>query len=71
MFLDFSLKRNKGKIFVFVYRKPTHTDQYLHNSSDHQTNVSIISFSFSIEHSIITNKDDITKENAKINQVLK
>ena len=26
-FLDTLLKRNKGEIFVLVYRKPTHTDQ--------------------------------------------
>ena len=28
-FLDTLLKRNNGKISVLVYRKPTHTDQYL------------------------------------------
>ena len=31
------LKRNNGKGSVIVYRKPTYTDQYLHNSSHHQT----------------------------------
>ena len=36
-FLDTLLKRNNGKISVLVYRKPTHTDQYLHYSSHHQT----------------------------------
>ena len=30
------LKRNNGEISVLVYRKPTHTDQYLHYSSHHQ-----------------------------------
>ena len=34
-FLDTLLKRNNGEIFVLVYRKPTHTDQYLHYSSHH------------------------------------
>ena len=29
-FLDTLLKRNNGEISVLVYRKPTHTDQYLH-----------------------------------------
>ena len=29
-FLDSLLKRNNGEISVLVYRKPTHTDQYLH-----------------------------------------
>ena len=36
-FLYSLLKRNYGKISVLVYRKPTHTDQYLHYSSHHQT----------------------------------
>ena len=35
-FLDTLLKRNNGKISVLVYRKPTHTDQYLHYSSHQQ-----------------------------------
>ena len=29
-FFDTLLKRNNGEISVLVYRKPTHTDQYLH-----------------------------------------
>ena len=29
-FLDTLLKRNNGEISVLVYRKPTHTEQYLH-----------------------------------------
>ena len=36
-FLDTLLKRNNGEISVLVYRKPTHTDQYLHYSSYYQT----------------------------------
>ena len=36
-FLDTLLKQNNGEISVLVYRKPTHTDQYLHYSSYHQT----------------------------------
>ena len=31
-FLDTLLKRNNGEISVFVYRKPPHTDQYLHTA---------------------------------------
>ena len=34
-FLDTLLKRNNGEISVMVYRKPTHTDQYLHYSCHH------------------------------------
>ena len=36
-FLDTLLKQNNGEISVLVYRKPTHTDQYLDYSSHHQT----------------------------------
>ena len=35
-FLDTLLKRNNREISVLVYRKPTHTDQYLNYSSHHQ-----------------------------------
>ena len=66
-FLDTLLKRNNGEISVLVYRKPTHTDQYLHYSSHHQTSCkkSVVSSLFNRAHSIITNKDDLHKENAK------
>ena len=72
-FLDTLLKRNNGEISVLVYRKPTHTDQYLHYSSHHQTSCkeSVISSLFNRAYSIITNKDDLHKENARIKQVLK
>ena len=36
VFLDNLLKQNNGEISVLVYRKPAHTDQYLHYSSHHQ-----------------------------------
>ena len=72
-FLDTLLKKNKGKISVLVYRKLTHTDQCLHYSSHHQTSCkeSVVSSLFNREYSIITNKDDLHKENARIYQVLK
>ena len=34
-FLDTLLKQNNGEISLLVYRKPTHTDQYLYYSSNH------------------------------------
>ena len=43
-FLDTLLKRNNGEISVLVYRKPTHTDQYLHYSSHHQTSCKEVLF---------------------------
>ena len=71
-FLDTLLKRNNGEISVLVYRKPTQTDQYLHYSSHHQTSCkeSVVSSLFNRAYSIITNKDDLHKENVRIKQVL-
>ena len=72
-FLDTLLRRRNGKISVLVYRKPTHTDQYLHYISQHQTSCkeNVVSSLFNRAYSIITNKDDLYKENARIKQVLK
>ena len=72
-FLDTLLKWKKGEISVLVSRKPTHTDQYLNCSSHHQTSCkeSVVSSSFNRTYPIITNKDDLHKENARIKQVLK
>ena len=72
-FLGTLLKQNNGKISVVVYTKPTHSDQYLHYSSHHQTSCkeSVVSSLFNRAYSIITNKDDLDKENARIKQVLK
>ena len=71
-FLDALLKQNNGEISVLVYRKPTHTDQYLHYSSHHQTSYkeSVASSLYNRAYSIMTNKDDLQKENARIKQVL-
>ena len=60
-FLDNLLKQNNGKISVLVYMKPTDTNQYQ----------SIVSCLFTRAYSIITSQDDLTKENARIKQVLK
>ena len=72
-FLDTLLKRNNGEISVLVYRKPTHTDQYLHYRFHHQTSCkeNVVSSLFNRTCSIITNKDDLNKKNARIKQVLK
>ena len=71
-FLDTLLKRNNGKISVLVYRKPMHTDQCLYYSSYHQTSCkeSVVSSLFNRAYSIITNKDDLYKENARITHVV-
>ena len=72
-FLDTLMKRNIRKISVVVCRKPTYTNQYLYYSSHHQTSCkeSVVSSFSNRAHSIITNKDDLTKENARIQEVLK
>ena len=72
-FLDTLLKQNNGEISVLVYRKPIHTDQYLHYRSRHQTNCkeSVVSSLFNRAYTIITNKGDLHKEDARIKQVLK
>ena len=73
MFLDTLLIQIYGEISVLVCKKPTHTEQYLHYSSHHQTSCkeSVVSSVFNIPYSIITNKDDLHKQNARIKQVLK
>ena len=71
--LDTLLKLNNGKISVLVYTKPKHTDQCLHHSSHHQTRCkeSVVFSLYNRAYSIITNKDDLTKENSRIKLVLK
>ena len=70
---DTLLKQNNGKISVLIHRKPTHIDQYLHYSSNQQTSCkeSVVSSFFNRAYSIITNKDDLDKENTTIKQLLK
>ena len=72
-FFDSLLKRNNGEISVLLYRKLTHTDQYLQYSSHHQTSCkeSAVSYLFNRAYSVTTNKDDLHKENVRIKQVLK
>ena len=71
--LDTLLKQINGEISVLVYRKPTPTDQNLHYGFHHETSCkeSVVSSLFNTAYSIITNKDDLQKENARIKQVLK
>ena len=72
-FLDTLLKRNNGAISVLVYRKPTHANQNLHYSFHHQKSCkeNVVSSLFNRAYFIITNKDDLRKENAEIKQVLR
>ena len=73
-FLDFLLKQNKEKISELVNRKPRHTDQYLYYISHTIKQVArrvLFPPCLIRAYSIITNKDDLNKENARIKQVLK
>ena len=65
-FLDTLLKHNDGNISVLVYKKLTHTDQYLPYSSHYQTSCmeGIVASWFNRAYCIITNKEDLAKENA-------
>ena len=67
-FLGTLLKRVNGEISVLIYRKPIHTDQYLHYSSHHQISwkESVVSTLFKRVYSIITKKDDLHKENTRM-----
>ena len=57
---------------VLICWKLTH-DQHLQHSSHHQTRCkeSIVSCLFNRPYSIITNKEDLYKENDRMKQVLK
>ena len=72
-FLDTLLKRDNGEISVLIYRKPTHTDQYLNYSSHHETSCkeSVVFSLFNKAYSVITNKNDLDKKSARVKQVLK
>lgn len=61
------------KIFVLVYWKPMHTEQYLHYSSHHQTSCkeSALPSFFSGAYSITTNEDDLTKRKTRMKEVVK
>ena len=72
-FLDTLLKWDNGEISALVYRKLKHFDQYLHYSSHHQMSwkENVVSSLFNTAYSIITNEDDLHKENASIKPVSK
>ena len=72
-FLDTLIKRNDdGSIFILVYRKPTHTDQYLNFHSNHQisSKESVASPLFTRADNIISEPTDLRTENDRIIKVL-
>ena len=72
-FLDTLIKRNDdGSISILVYRKPTHTDQYLNFHSNHQVSAkeSVVSALFTRADNIISEPTDLRTENERIIKVL-
>ena len=71
-FLDSLLKRNYRKISVSVYRKSTYANKCLHCSNKYQKSCkkSVVSSLFDRAFSIITIKDYLTEESARLKQVL-
>ena len=72
-FLDTLVHKNEDKsLSVKVYRKPTHTDQYLNFESNHSRSVkeSVVSSLFTRARNIVSNSDDLRTENERIIDVL-
>ena len=72
-FLDTLIQQNQdGTISVKVYRKATHTNQYLSFTSNHSTRSkqSIITALFDQAESVITNNTELKQEQQQITKVL-
>ena len=72
-FLDTLIQRNQdGTISVKVYRKPTHTNQYLSFTSHHSTRSkqSVITALFNRAENVITNHTELKQEQQHITKVL-
>ena len=73
-FLDMLLRRREnGSLDVSVYRKPTHTDQYLHFESHHPTHVKegVVRCFHDTARGIISTQDNHQKEVDHLARVLK
>ena len=62
-----------GSIKLSIYKKPMHTDQYLLWSSEHPTvhKMSVIRSLMDRAHTVITDEEEIKKEEQHIKQALK
>ena len=72
-FLDTLLKRHPDKsISVNIYRKPTHTDQYLHFTSHHnyKAKQSVITTLFERAQTAVSNKKEVKNEEDHLRTVL-
>ena len=73
-FLDTLLRRRRdGSLDVSVYRKPTHTDRYLHFESHHPTHVKrgVVRCLHDRARGIISTQDNLQKEVDHLARVLK
>ena len=73
-FLDRLLRRREdGSLDVSVYRKPTHTDRYLHFESHHPTNVKrgVVRCLHDRARRVISTQDNLQKEVDHLARVLK
>ena len=73
-FLDcMTSKRNDGSIKVTIYRKPTHTDQYLAFSSNHplEHKVSVIRTLYHRAQTVVTEENDKESEFQHVKSALK
>ena len=71
--LDTCIQRKQdGTISVQVYRKPTHTNQYLSFTSHHSTRskLSVITALFNQAENVITNDTELKQEQQHITKVL-
>lgn len=68
-FLDVLVTRNNNRIMTSVYRKPTHTGQYLHYDSNHSatTKKGIVKTLYQRAKTICNNEAALQKEIANIN----
>ncbi|XP_057296137.1 uncharacterized protein LOC130625075 [Hydractinia symbiolongicarpus] len=71
-FLDTLVSRNGGNLSVSVYRKPTHTDQYLNHTSNHQLSCKESAVSSLLDRAVnvVSGENDRKKELSHINNAL-
>jgi len=73
-FLDILLKRmDSGDLKLCIYRKPTHTDQYLNFSSHHpvEHKLSVVRTLFERSQQLVTVSQDKIQEDAHIEEALR
>ncbi|XP_072019530.1 uncharacterized protein [Amphiura filiformis] len=73
-FLDtLIVKKDDGTVKLLVYRKPTHTDQYLNYQSHHPLHqkLGVIRTLYNRKDSVVTEEEDKVEEEEKVNEALR